>query len=176
MPGHRKGNYRVGGTAALAVLIFITAGAVLAAGQIAVTTYHYDNNRTGWNKHETALTPANVGTPSFGLLRTVVLDDQVDAQPLVVPGVLITAGQFQGTHDVAYVATEHNTVYAIDVHSGTALLSRNLGPPVPLPLGCMNIGPNVGVNSTPKNQATLDQFDADFGSGGVPSSGGGERA
>jgi hypothetical protein len=84
-----------------------------AAGQVAVTTYHYDNNRTGWNKHETVLTPANVGTASFGWLRTVVLDDQVDAQPLVVPGVLITAGQFQD--DVVYVATEHNTVYAIDL-------------------------------------------------------------
>ena len=122
---------------------------MLASGQVAVTTYHYDNNRTGWNKNETVLTPANVGTPSFGWLRTVVLDDQVDAQPLVVPGVLITAGQFQGTHDVVYVATEHNTVYAIDVHSGIVLLHRSLGPPVPLPLGCMNNGPNVGINSTP---------------------------
>jgi hypothetical protein len=53
---------------------------LLAAGQVAVTTYHYDNNRTGWNKHETVLTPANVGTSSFGWLRTVVLDDQVDAR------------------------------------------------------------------------------------------------
>ena len=121
MPGHRKGNYRLGGTAVGAVLVFITAGTLLAAGQVAVTTYHYDNNRTGWNKHETALTPANVGIPSFGWLRTVALDDQVDAQPLMVPGVLITAGQFQGPHDVVYVATEHNTVYAIDVHSGIVL-------------------------------------------------------
>jgi hypothetical protein len=79
----------------------------------------------------------------------VVFDGQVDAQPLVVPGVLITAGQCPGAHAVVYVATEHNTVCAIDVHSGTVLLSRNLGPPVPLPLGCMNNGPNVGVNSTP---------------------------
>ena len=60
MPGHRKGNYRIGGTGVLAVLVFISAGAVLAAGQVAVTTYHYDNNRTGWNKHETSLTPANI--------------------------------------------------------------------------------------------------------------------
>ena len=96
-----------------------------------------------------SLTPAKVGTPSFGLLRTVMLDDQVDAQPLMMPGVLITAGQFQGPHDVVYVATEHNTVYAIDAHSGTVLLSRNLGPPVAFPLGCTNNGPNVGINSTP---------------------------
>jgi hypothetical protein len=149
MPAHRKGNYRLGGTGVVAFLVFITAGALLARGQVAVTAYHYDNNRTGWNKQETVLTPANVGTPSFGWLRTVVLDDQVDAQPLMVPAVLITAGQFQGPHDVVYVATEHNTVYAIDVHSGIVLLSRNLGSPVPLPLGCTNNGPNVGINSTP---------------------------
>ncbi len=148
MPGHRKGNCRIGGTAVLAVLVFISAGALLAAGQIAVTTYHYDNNRTGWNQSETVLTPANVGN-AFGLMRTVALDDQVDAQPLVVPGVQITAGAYQGTHDVVYVATEHNTVYAIDVHNGTVLLSPNFGPPVPHPLGCNNNGPNVGINSTP---------------------------
>src|ERR1019366_322808 len=149
MPGHRKGNCRIGGTAVLAVLVFISAGALLAAGQVAVPTYHYDNNRTGWNKHETVLTPANVGIPSFGWLRTVALDDQVDAQPLVVPGVQITAGQYQGSHDVVYVATEGNTVYAIDVHSGTVLLSPRFGTPVPMPLGCNNNGPNVGINSTP---------------------------
>ena len=50
------------------------------------------------------LTPANVGTATFGPLQKVTLDDQVDAQPLVVPGMLITAGNYQGTHDVAYVA------------------------------------------------------------------------
>ncbi len=86
-----------------------------AAGQTAITTYHYDNHRTGWNQSETVLTPANVNSTSFGLLRTVALDDQVDAQPLVVPGVTITAGNEQGTHDVVYVATENDSVYAIDV-------------------------------------------------------------
>jgi hypothetical protein len=79
----------------------------------------------------------------------VKLDDQVDAQPLVVPGVQITAGNYQGTHDVVYVATENNTVYAIDVHSGTVLLNPNFGTPVSYPLGCNNNGPNVGINSTP---------------------------
>jgi hypothetical protein len=95
------------------------------------------------------LTPANVGKKTFGHLLTVTLDDQVDAQPLVVPGVQITAGNYQGTHDVVYVATEHNTVYAIDVHSGTVLLNPNFGTPVRYPLGCNNNGPNVGINSTP---------------------------
>jgi hypothetical protein len=151
MSGHHKGNCRIGSTAvlAVAVLIFIGASALLAAAQTAVTTYHYDNNRTGWNQNESVLTPAKVGSTSFGLLQTVALDDQVDAQPLVVPGVLITAGKFQGAHDVVYVATEGNTVYAIDVHSRTVLLNPNFGTPVSYPLGCGNNGPNVGINSTP---------------------------
>ncbi|MFZ0956870.1 MAG: Ig-like domain-containing protein [Candidatus Sulfotelmatobacter sp.] len=123
--------------------------AVNARAQTAVTTYHYDTYRTGWNNTEATLTPANVGSSSFGLLHNVALDDQVDSQPLVVPGVTITAGSSQGQHDVVYVATEGNTVYAIDVHSGAVLLSPNFGTPVQMPLGCNNNGPNVGINSTP---------------------------
>jgi hypothetical protein len=121
----------------------------VSLGQTAVWTYHNDNHRTGWNSHETTLTPANVNQTSFGLLTSVVLDDQVDAQPLFVPNVLITVGTHQGTHDVVYVASEGNTIYAIDAHSGTILLSPNFGLPVPFPLGCNNNGPNVGINSTP---------------------------
>jgi|SRR5580658_194283 hypothetical protein len=146
MPKHPKRNIR---SSAALLAILISGSALLAAGQTTVTTYHYDNNRTGWNQNESVLTPANVGKTTFGLLQTVTLDDQVDAQPLVVPGVLITAGSFQGTHDVAYVATEHNTVYAIDVHTGTVLLNPNFGAPVKNPLGCNNNGPVVGINSTP---------------------------
>lgn len=125
----------------LAVLVF--AGSLLASGQTAVTTYHYDDNRTGWNQNESVLTPANVKSKTFGHLETVKLDDQVDAQPLVVPGVLITAGPYQGTHDVVYVVTENNTVYAVDVQTGTVLLKPNFGKPEPSPLGCTNNGPNV---------------------------------
>jgi hypothetical protein len=123
--------------------------AVSALAQTAVTTYHYDTYRTGWNNTETSLTPANVASSSFGLLHNITLDDQVDAQPLVVPGVTITAGSSQGQHDVVYVASEGNTIYAIDVHSGAVLLSPNFGAPVQYPLGCNNNGPNVGINSTP---------------------------
>jgi hypothetical protein len=132
---------------ALSTLIFFTAS--LAAGQTAITTYHVDNNRTGWNSHETVLTPANVSTSSFGLLKKVTLDDQVDGQPLFVPAVTITAGSSQGVHNVVYVATEGNTVYAIDAEAGTVLLKPNFGTPVTWPLGCNNNGPNVGINSTP---------------------------
>jgi hypothetical protein len=123
-----------------------------ALAQTSVTTHHYDNYRTGWNQTETVLTPANVWTPNFGLLYTVLLDDQVDAQPLIMPGISITEGSYQGQHDVVYVATAHNTVYAIDAHTGTVLLSPNFGTPVPrtaLPGQCVNNGPNVGITSAP---------------------------
>ncbi|MGB7583932.1 MAG: hypothetical protein WBM11_03730 [Terriglobales bacterium] len=58
----------------------------------AITTHHYNNLRTGWNNTETVLTPANVGSSSFGMLQSIALDAQVDAQPLFVPNQLITAG------------------------------------------------------------------------------------
>jgi len=133
-----------------ACTVLILAGAVSSSwGQVSATTYHYDNYRTGWNSQESLLTPANVNSSSFGLLKKVALDEQVDAQPLVVPNVTITAGQHPGLHDVVYVATEGNTVYAIDVHTGQVLLNPNFGKPIPYPLGCGNNGPNVGINSTP---------------------------
>ena len=142
----RASSISVRFTTALAAFTLGTAS--FLTGQ-AITTYHVDNNRTGWNSRETVLTPANVGSTSFGLLHAVALNDQVDAQPLFVPAVNITAGTSQGVHDVVYVATEGNTVYAIDAESGAILLSPNFGSPVARPLGCGNNGPNVGINSTP---------------------------
>jgi hypothetical protein len=115
----------------------------------AVTTYHYDNNRTGWNSNETTLGTGNVASSRFNLRQTVSLDDQVDAQPLVIPGLASVAGHNTSGHDVVYVATESNTVYAIDAASGAVLAQRNLGAPVPSPLNCNNNGPNVGINGTP---------------------------
>lgn len=114
--------------------------------EVAVATYHGDALRTGWNQREQTLTSTNVVPASFGLLYSVSLDDQVDAQPLVVPHVTIAGG----THDVVYVATENNTIYAIEPATGAVLLSRNLGPPrTASDIGCGNNGPNVGINATP---------------------------
>ncbi|MGA9355705.1 MAG: hypothetical protein WBV46_18600 [Terriglobales bacterium] len=150
MPAKTYRNVTFSRAAAIGIVVFIAASALVAAAQTAVTTYHNDNYRTGWNQNESTLTPANVKNTTFGLLSSVTLDDQVDAQPLVVPSVMITAGQYQGTlHDVAYIATEGNTVFAIDVHTGAVLLNPNFGTPVRYPLGCGNNGPNVGINSTP---------------------------
>jgi hypothetical protein len=111
--------------------------------ETSVTTYHYDNSRTGWNNQEKTLTATNFPS-TFRILHSTVLDDLVDAQPLLVQGLTIAGG----VHDVVYVATESNTVYAIDASTGAILLSRNLGSPVPTPSGC-NITPRVGITSTP---------------------------
>lgn len=128
-------------------LILAALSSAAEARTWSVLTFHYDTGRTGWNNRETTLTPRNVAGPQFGLLQQVKLDAQVDAQPLFVHGVTIN-GQ---THNVVYVATENDSVYAIDATSGNILLNPNLGPPVPLsqlPGDCNNNGA-VGINSTP---------------------------
>ena len=124
------------------------AGAA-AAGPINVTTYHYDNLRTGWNQIEPGLTPGNVAGGMFKMIATTTLDDQVDAQPLILGNQAVTGHH---AREVVYVATEGNTIYAIDARNGTILLQKNFGAPVPytsLPGSCNNNGPNIGINSTP---------------------------
>ena len=114
-----------------------------------VTTYHNDGARTGWNQWETELTPAAVAGASFKQLARVQLDEQVDAEPLYMARQTLTG---LGTHDVVYVATENNSVYAIDANTGKILIHRSLGVPVPLsaiPGGCPNNVRSVGINSTP---------------------------
>ena len=121
----------------------------------AVTTYHNDNLRTGWNQNETLLTPQNVNSTSFGLQRSVALDEQVDGQPLVVPGVNITTGQYQGKREVVYVATENNTIYAIGTSKGVVLVSRNFGTPLNV-AHCHSPTPTVGIMSTPVIDVALN--------------------
>jgi outer membrane protein assembly factor BamB len=129
------------------------AQGVGAEARISVITHHYDSLRSGWNQRETRLT-ASKFPASFGVIQSVALDDQVDAQPLIVPGETIAGG----IHDVVYVVTENNSVYAIDANSGAILLHRNLGPPVPTPLGCGNNGPNVGITGTPVIDLSLGEI------------------
>ena len=82
---------------------------------MSVLTQHNDNTRAGWNASETELTTANVNVREFGALFTLAVDDQVYAQPLVVGRVNIGGG----THNVVFVATVNNTVYAFDGDNGT---------------------------------------------------------
>ncbi len=101
-----------------AVLLLLGAG--LSFAQTPVTTWHYDNARTSANTTETVLTPANVMPTSFGKLFSEPVDGIVSAQPLYLPGVVIPG---QGTHNVVYVATQHDSVYAFDAdHSSSSPL------------------------------------------------------
>jgi len=114
-----------------------------------VVTQHYDVQRTGWNSQETVLTASNVNSAAFGLLHSVAVDDEVDAQPLLLTNQPISG--VQGNRTVVYVATEGNTIYAIDTSSGAVLLQSNFGTPVPQSAfgNCNNNTAHVGINSTP---------------------------
>lgn len=156
----------------------LAAGLSVSASAFAdsVLTYHNDNRRTGWDKHERELTPATVkngtGGKHFKRLHSVTFDEQSDAQPLVVTNQTIKG---KGVHDVVYVVTENNTVYAFDANNGDMLRKRHFGKPVPidaLPGGCNNNSNFVGIGSTPvidPDSKTLyliaDIYDSDSNSG-----------
>ncbi len=132
-----------------------------------VLTYHADNLRTGWFSAETQLTPSNVSPDTFGLLQTVALDGRVDAEPLIVTGQAI---QGQGVHDVVYLATEANGLYAIDAESGVILWHTRFGLPVPYQFKNYddNVYPFMGILSTPviDRDAGVIYFVSDSLSGG----------
>ena len=126
-------------------------------------THHYDNARTGWNPFETTLTVDNVQSPNFRKLFEHAVDGDVYAQPLYVQNLNIPQ---KGQHNVVFVATETNWVYAFDADSNTGsnasfLWSKNLclagevpvdnlDIPISLPfVFCTDINPHIGITSTP---------------------------
>ena len=88
---------------------------------VSVVTQHNDNSRAGWNSSETALTTSNVNVQQFGKQFTLPVDDEVYAQPLVVGHVAIGGG----SHNVVYVATVNNSVYAFDGDDGRLYWQRS---------------------------------------------------
>lgn len=86
-----------------------------------VFTQHNDNNRSGLNNQETKLTTANVNASNFKKLFTLSVDDQVYAQPLMYGNLTIGNGK----HNVVFIATVNNTVYAYDGDTGTPYWSKN---------------------------------------------------
>jgi hypothetical protein len=117
-----------------------------ASALISVLTYHNDGQRTGLNPNETTLNPTNVNAKSFGRLFSLSVDGQLYTQPLYVFALDIAGG----THNVVFVATEHNTVYAFDADGLTSapLWKRNLGASVPAQ-STAGISPEIGITGTP---------------------------
>jgi len=114
-----------------------------------VLTYHNDNGRTGQSLNEEILTPVNVNTNHFGKLWVLNADGLVDAQPLYAAGVSIP---LKGMHNVLFVATEHDTVYAFDADSTNlfwhvSLLGTNEVPSDDR--GCSQVTPEIGITATP---------------------------
>jgi hypothetical protein len=130
-----------GVTAALAATAF--------GGAVNVTTTMMDNNRAGLNSGEIIMSPSNVNSTNFGKLFTKSVDMDIYSQPLIVEGVAIGGG----THNVVYISTMNNTLYAFDADNGgaAAYWSKHLATPVPqgdVDCCCTDVATEIGVNST----------------------------
>jgi hypothetical protein len=130
-------------TRALIILLAAFTWCGLLPAQVPILTGQYDNNRTGANLNEAILTPANVNSSQFGLLFTLPVDANVVAEPLYVPGLTVQGA----THNVLYIATLNNSVYAFDADnpSGSPLWKISLGTPIP----------SGGIVSTPVIDLTM---------------------
>ena len=136
----------------------LLAAVFTAQAQVNVTTFHNDNARDGQNLNETILTPANLGPNQFGRLFVQPVDGYLYAQPLYVANLGIAGG----THNVVYVATENDSVYAFDADGNTGANASPLwyvsfiNPAAGITtvssttdLNCSNIKPQVGITGTP---------------------------
>ena len=108
-PGSAVGSHTV---AATSVANASQSGTALVAvtNLDGVYTYHNDSARTGQNLQEYALTPATVASAKFGRIWTCAVDGDIYAQPLYVAHLEIAGA----VHNVVFVATEHDSVYAFD--------------------------------------------------------------
>jgi len=113
-----------------------------------VTTYKNDVQRTGQNLTESVLTTRNVASSTFGLLRNLAVDGKVDAQPLYLSKLAVAGSN----HNVVYVATENNSVYAFDSDTGATLWQVSLtgsGETTSDTHSCSQVTPQIGITSTP---------------------------
>jgi len=141
---------------ALAVLVVLmygcsqseTAGHGMAEPQD-VVTFHFDNARTGLNPNETLLSPTNVKSTGFGKIGFYATDGKVDAQPLYLSQLSIAGA----VHNVLYVVTEHDSVYAFDADTGSKIWHASMlgtGETTSEPVDkCLLIEPEIGITSTP---------------------------
>lgn len=140
--------YRIAQTAVYFTCLTLPIAAV---AQVDVLTNRNDQARTGANLKETVLKPANVNARQFGMLFKRVVDDQLYTEPLLATNVKVAGGW----HDVVYVTTVNNSVYAFDANSTqvtTPFWHVNFGTPASLhdaDFGCLDINGNMGIIGTP---------------------------
>lgn len=129
--------------------LFITHYTVNAAPAFkGVLTWHNDNERTGRNSSETALTLKNVNVNTFGKLFTLSTDGLVDAEPLYAPNLNVGGAN----HNVLFVVSENDTVYAFDADNGSPLWQVTALPGGEVASdsrGCGQVTPTIGITSTP---------------------------
>jgi hypothetical protein len=130
------------------VVLFASASACFA--QTNVLMFRNDGFHTGQNLTETTLTPANVNSTRFGKLLMLPADGKVDGQPLYVAGLNMPD---HGIHNVVFMASEHDTVYAYDAdYPGDSLWHVSVLQPGETPAdpqGCSQIEPEIGISATP---------------------------
>ena len=132
-------------TSQAAVLTVTTA--TVSPG-VDVLTYKYDVMRSGQNLAESKLTPANVNASTFGKLNNLMVDGKVDAQPLYLSKLAVAGSN----HNVVFVETEHESVYAFDADAGTLLWHVSLlgaGETTSDNRGCGQVDPEIGITATP---------------------------
>ena len=144
--------YRIKPVVTMCLFAALLAITPLLRAQLNVTTYKYDNVRDGQNTQETVLTPALVNYNQFGKLYTTLLDGYVYAQPLYLASQTIAGG----THNVLYVATEHDSLFALDADTGAILWQQSFINPAngittvsSSDVSCGDIVPEIGITSTP---------------------------
>lgn len=149
------------------VLLMLLSCVAGVQAQTSVTTQHNDIGRTGQNRNETILTPANVNTSGFGKLFSYSIDGQAYAQPLYVPGVTMGAGTLQaGTkHNVVFIATEHDSVYAFDADSNGG---SNASPLWKITLLDSAHGAASGATTVPNGDLSTGDINPEVGITGTP--------
>jgi len=133
---------------AFALIVHYQETVNAAAAFKGVLTWHNDNERTGRNTSETKLTLANVNSASFGKLFTLSTDGLVDAEPLYAPNLSVNGA----THNVVFVVSENDTVYAFDGDNGSTLwqvTALEAGEVASDNRGCGQVTPKIGITSTP---------------------------
>ncbi|MEQ1354622.1 MAG: hypothetical protein ABLT11_11425, partial [Candidatus Acidiferrum sp.] len=151
-------------TLMLVTLLCCAAG---VQAQTSVVTQHNDIGRTGQNRNETILTPANVNSTGFGKLFSYAIDGRAYAQPLYVPGVTMGAGTVQaGTkHNVVFIATEHDSVYAFDADNNGG---SNANPLWKITLLDSAHGAASGATTVPNGDVSTGDIVPEVGITGTP--------